>query len=427
MSTEEDPDYDDALPGSATELAPSSSATEAHTAWALDDGPEWKQPFWTSGRITAAAAVTSAILIIGVSVLGGYTLASRQQSAPADDATGSPVVKAPPLDGLYRLDYLTAERKSNGTAAGWDPDPERDTRFWAFRTACDESRCSATGVGVLNNDHAAARVPPVTAVLHYVDGMWQQEPAVEKENQHTCIDADGSVGPGQNTEQDVWSLEPQSGGIFRGTQVTTILSGECGLMGLVLDLPLIATRIGDVPPGLDLADPATVGRPAPPLQHTTGGLDGLYRLTINNADQTVNGRPATGSVPNRTELWAFQSACTDKGCAAVAAQVFNDNPQQNNGNATVLKLAAGHWSQEIPSVTPPQPCPEGPESEIYTIDWSLVVQPDSGLRGVSTAEVLTDGCGFGGNVYKTPLTGVRTGDVSPSVVLADPLIFAAQD
>ena len=49
-------EYDAALPGEQTELAPSASETEAHTAWALDDGPEWEPPFWSAARITAAAA-----------------------------------------------------------------------------------------------------------------------------------------------------------------------------------------------------------------------------------------------------------------------------------------------------------------------------------------------------------------------------------
>jgi serine/threonine protein kinase len=52
------------------------------------------------------------------------------------------------------------------------------------------------------------------------------------------------------------SLQPQSDGTLRGVQTLTVVSSECGDQGDVYKTPLVATRIGDVPPAVVLADPA---------------------------------------------------------------------------------------------------------------------------------------------------------------------------
>ncbi|QNJ91435.1 DUF732 domain-containing protein [Mycolicibacterium fluoranthenivorans] len=91
-------DYDDALPGAQTELAPSASGTEAHTAWALDDEPEWRTPFWTPGRITAVVAGVSTALVAAAAVVGFVYLHDRQDAAsvPAANATPTSIVALPP-------------------------------------------------------------------------------------------------------------------------------------------------------------------------------------------------------------------------------------------------------------------------------------------------------------------------------------------
>jgi hypothetical protein len=43
----------------------------------------------------------------------------------------------------------------------------------------------------------------------------------------------------------------------------------------------------------------------------------------------------------------------------------------------------------------------------------------------SPLTVLTNECGNQGNVYRTPLSITRTGDVPPTVVLTDPALFVA--
>lgn len=91
--------YDDALPGAQTELAPSQDVTAASIAWAFDETPEWKPPFWTTGRITAAAVVGAVVVVVAVAGLVGYHLRPAPEPAPVPVVTIAappPVEVAPP-------------------------------------------------------------------------------------------------------------------------------------------------------------------------------------------------------------------------------------------------------------------------------------------------------------------------------------------
>lgn len=91
-------DYDAALSGEQTQLAPSSSETEANTAWALDDGEDWVPPFWTAGRITGVAATAAALLVAGAAVVGFIYLRDREDVQPVAQTPTSATIStiAPP-------------------------------------------------------------------------------------------------------------------------------------------------------------------------------------------------------------------------------------------------------------------------------------------------------------------------------------------
>ena len=55
--------------------------------------------------------------------------------------------------------------------------------------------------------------------------------------------------------------------------------------------------------------------------------------------------------------------------------------------------------------------------------WSFDPQPDGTLKGLTVRTILSNGCGTQGTVYRTPFVARRTGDVAPSVVVADPALF----
>ena len=195
----------------------------------------------------------------------------------------------------------------------------------------------------------------------------------------------------------------------------------------------MATRIGDVPSGVTVADPATAtasptaGTPA----RVTGGpvLDGIFRVDYDGTHQTRNGNPTTGGT-HATEWWAFRSLCTVTGCAATGSKLADTNHQETTGLALVLHFADpsdayGHWQENPPIVQPPTRCPgtNGTVTDTATHSWSLGPQPDGTLRGLLTTTVLTNECGNQGTVYRTPMVVTRTGDVPPAVVLADPALF----
>jgi hypothetical protein len=191
----------------------------------------------------------------------------------------------------------------------------------------------------------------------------------------------------------------------------------------------MATRIGDVPPGLTVADPATVPAAAPtsaPPPAVAGPvLYGTYRLDFDDAKQTANGDPTTGS-GTETAWWAFRSLCTSSGCVATGTLLDNANQQEATGtDAEVLHFIDGQW-QHTPSLQS-VPCSSTNQTrtDTETVGWSLEPQPDTSLRGVQIQSVLTNKCGNQGTVYRTPLSATRTGDVPATVIVADPVVFEA--
>jgi len=60
------------------------------------------------------------------------------------------------------------------------------------------------------------------------------------------------------------SLKPQPDGTLRGAYTGNIETNECGNQGATIVVPVVATRIGDVPPGVTVQDPAKVVDFTPP-------------------------------------------------------------------------------------------------------------------------------------------------------------------
>jgi serine/threonine-protein kinase len=164
------------------------------------------------------------------------------------------------LDGTYRLDYDRAKQTSNGVI-GNDGAP---SSWWAFHSSCTSTGCTATGTKLDSVNHQIARTTGSgnTSVLTYVNGHWQSAP---REVQVQCRQ-NRTVTASQD-EMVVWSLTPQADGTLRGVQIQTVKSSACGAQGATLRIPAAATRVGDVPPNVAVADPATVvavaGAPAP--------------------------------------------------------------------------------------------------------------------------------------------------------------------
>ncbi|WP_217157544.1 serine/threonine-protein kinase [[Mycobacterium] fortunisiensis] len=189
------------------------------------------------------------------------TVVAEQPSAavvPSPDVTITPAPSGPVFDGLYRLDYDNPHAALNGNpwpAAGNDI----ASYWWTFRSTCTPSGCVATSTRMDDANPAVAYLDGggMTAVFRFVDDAWQGDPAPGSLPCEAPI-----VGQAQAMSTAL-ALTSQPDGGLAGVQTTTIQSNECGLQGAVITVPVHAARLGDVPPGSPVADPAAVAAPPP--------------------------------------------------------------------------------------------------------------------------------------------------------------------
>jgi serine/threonine-protein kinase len=221
----------------------------------------------TGIAVAMVLAMLSLAVTWAVSFFSWDNQPAANTAAPPRVNKTSSALAAPPLNGSYRLDYDRAKQSSNGvirTNGG-------DTSWWAFTSACTASGCAATGTKLDEPTHQVAKTTGSgnAGVLHFVDGHWQSEP---RQLQVHC--RKGREAPlVTQSESVVWSLIPEPDGTLRGVQMQTVRSNECGSQGATLRIPVVASRTGDVPPGVEVADPAKAadttaapdGAPSPPV------------------------------------------------------------------------------------------------------------------------------------------------------------------
>jgi serine/threonine-protein kinase len=164
--------------------------------------------------------------------------------------------------------------------------------------------------------------------LRFVGEYWQGTPQQERVG---CTAPNGQV---QATQQETiaWSLAPQADGTLRGTVTETVLSNECGAKGAVVRVPVVATRVGDVPPGVSLADPTVVANTAaatstPSSPPVLGGLcsdvDKLAYDPTNNEQVVCEGN-SWAKAPFTTGVHASGSSCDRPGTSVFAMSTSND-------------------------------------------------------------------------------------------------------
>jgi serine/threonine protein kinase, bacterial len=371
-------------------------------------------------RILFAAAM--AVVVLAAAAATVYRVMPKNNTASA------PSAPAAVLDGTYRLDYNYAQQTVNGSPHPPPaPQPQTETFWAAYRSTCASTGCVATGTTLDKNNHQIAATPSSTSEYHFAEKHWQRVPIRNRVQHPQCSQVGDKQVPGSDTEVFTLSMEPQPDSTLRGLTTKTVVTSECGFQGAVRQIPVVATRIGDAPPGVIVADPAGVAAlpptssPAPPAAGPV--LNDAYRVDYDFAHQTVDGHPAVGPDTHKTGWWAFRSLCTPTRCIATGAGLKDENQQEPSGGADVLQFIDGSW-QNTPALQEPQPCPNrGDLTETTTWNWSFQPQADGTLRGVYTLTVLTNECRHQDFVYKTPIVLTRIGDVPPSVVLADPALF----
>lgn len=221
-------------------------------------------------------SATAVMLVVALVALGfafgrrSHTSDSDRSSggASSSSATGAPAggnsaVTPVRLNGMYRLQVERTRQTYNYTP---EPQPPDVNTWWAFRSACMASSCTAAGLQLDDTDHARARSPggePV--VMDFRDGRWLSRPETDN---FPCIGPHGARGTHVTTQ--VLSLRPQQQGDLSGELTVTVQSNECAQQGAVLRAPVLVSLSGEVPMDVIVPDPATLPEnPAPPATSTS--------------------------------------------------------------------------------------------------------------------------------------------------------------
>jgi serine/threonine-protein kinase len=204
-----------------------------------------------------------------------------------------------------------------------------NTAWWAFRWVCPTNGCVATGTQLDDANHQVASTADGghTDTLHFINGYWQGAPQQERVS---CTQPDGQITATQQ-ETITWSLAPQPDGSLRGTQTETVVSNECGAQGAVVRVPMVATRVGDAPAGVALADPnqliSTSNTPsqsaAPVLGGLCGDVDKLAYDPTNNEQVVCEGN-AWAKAPIAMGVHTSGSSCDRPNTSVFALSTSND-------------------------------------------------------------------------------------------------------
>ncbi|WIM88936.1 serine/threonine-protein kinase [Candidatus Mycobacterium wuenschmannii] len=221
---------------------------------------------WIIGLGTAAASLCVAMVAVGV-IIGRDDHGTNRAAGPLGPVAG-PAPKAAPapaghdfpvtgeaLDGAYRVDVNREQQSYNGSP---DPQPPNVSTWWAFRTACTPASCVATGVMLDETGHVQVGEGggSKTVVLDFRNGGWQSRPDTML---FACVGPDNA--PAKQTTTQALSLRKDHAE-FRGTMTVTVETNECQQQGATIEIPSVAARVAEVPPGVEVPNPPSSAPPA---------------------------------------------------------------------------------------------------------------------------------------------------------------------
>jgi len=290
-----------------------------------------------SSRARWATALLCAVLI-AIAATWSTLYSFQPESPPANvpALASKPSVPAPSaapatpggpvLNGTYQLTYDRSKQTTNGIPIRHDGPA---TSWWAFRSVCTSNGCAATGTQLDDANHqlASSTDGGHTYALRFIGGYWQGGFQQERSG---CTQPNGQVRATQQ-ESVAGSLAPQADGTLRGTVTQTALSDECGAQGAVVRVPVVATRVGDAPPSVPLADPTQVVNtstaPSHPAPAVLGGLcsdvDKLAYDPTNNEQVVCEGN-TWAKAPITMGVHASGSSCDRPNTSVFAITTSND-------------------------------------------------------------------------------------------------------
>ncbi len=318
------PDATDAAPPSAASTPPQPRGPIPVLRQRFSSRARWATALVCAVLIAIAATWSALYSFQPDNPPANPSLASRPSAPAPSAAPGRP--GGPVLNGTYQLTFDRSKQTTNGVSIGHDG---AKTTWWAFRSVCTTNGCAATGTQLDGANHQVASTTDGgrTDALRFVAGYWQGSPQQERVG---CTQPNGQVAATQQ-ETVAWSLAPQADGSLRGTVTETALSNECGAQGAVVRVPVVATRTGDAPAGVPLADPAQVisasttpSRPVPPV---LGGLcsdvDKLAYDPTNNEQVVCEGN-TWAKAPITMGMHASGSSCDRPNTSVFALSTSND-------------------------------------------------------------------------------------------------------
>jgi len=296
------------------------------------------------------------VAVMAAAVVAGCSSTEKAQETPETQPPQQ--TDGPSLNGTYRLEFDAKQRTALGQPS---PQEQNSSRNWAFRSHCGDAGCVATATR-LNNDGSAS---DVQAELDFIDGKWVM-----------VLGEDSKCNQGGQPARvlGTWELEPQPDGTLTGmwTEITT--GSDCPW---VLQMPMKATREGDVAEGVEVTDPSTLPprRPSRPE-----GFHGSYTQTVT-FDPPWRGEPADLTI----DVKSYCVRNTDE-CAATQAVIKDGAVSQ----ITPLTFAGDRWTFRYPR--PERTCPDGQPMQSILNDEVLLPDPPTNpmteLTGTRRIEIL---------------------------------------
>ncbi|MGK2870405.1 MAG: hypothetical protein ACSLFA_27920 [Mycobacterium sp.] len=271
---------------------------------------------------------------------------------------------APPvtLDGLYVVEW-TGSGTRNGVAVD---DLRRDKNGWAFRTACGDDGCIATGGGI--PDPAKPKTPlAAVRVADYTDGHWTMVWSVE--SGPSCTGADGVTYSASGWS--IWDIAVDAAGTLTPT-VTLVGAGDCPF--IEVHRPIM-TKAQDSLGGVPVPDPAE--QPAR-VASATAGFTGSYTLT-----RTPRGRPGAEQVATHevaTHCLRAEARCVTTSVNSAAPEDFS-----------ILQFDGNGFSRRSAGVS--EPCAAGGTGVAEVVETLKAGGTAAPLRTVSGERVATFSAG----------------------------------
>src|SRR5580693_7137021 len=161
-----------------------------------------------------------------------------------------------------------------------------------FRDRFMRGSCVATGALLDDADHAklsaAGGQKPV--VLDFRNGAWHSRPETML---FACLGPDG--GPAkQTTTQVIWLQHAD--GALRGTMTVTVESNECSQQGATIEIPAVAARVAEVPPGVEVPSPPSTTPPAPAPTRPPPRIPAARRGSAETQRQVLERESLTGEL-----------------------------------------------------------------------------------------------------------------------------------